>query len=469
MTTALSPSRLRAGLLSLALLLSLPGWPHAADKPAFPLRVSDNHRFLVDRHGAPFFYLGDTAWELFHRLGREDADRYLRDRAAKQFTVIQAVVLAEFGGLVQPNAYGHLPLRDNDPARPVEAYFKHVDFIVDRAAELGLVIGMLPTWGDKWNKKWGQGPEIFTAKNAAAYGEFLGKRYRDKPIIWILGGDRPVEKPEHYAIVRALAAGLQKGDGGRHLMTFHPNGGHTSAEWFHEDRWLDFNMLQSGHDYNRDNYHRIARDYHRTPVKPCLDGEPGYEDHPAGFKKENGYLTDYDARKAAYWALFAGAHGHTYGCHDVWQFLQKGRPAITFARTPWREAIDLPGAGQMRHARRLLESRPFLTRVPDQALVVSDVGKGTDHVQATRGGDGSYTFVYIASGKPVTVDLGRLSGKEVRASWYDPRRGTATAIGRFPREGKCEFMPPSHGSGNDWVLVLDDAAKNYPEPGKGGR
>jgi hypothetical protein len=457
---------LRPLVLALLPLVLVAPPASAAERPKLPLRVSDNQRFLVQADGAPFFWLGDTAWELFHRLDRDDAGLYLKTRAEQRFTVIQAVVLAEFAGLTEPNAYGHLPLKDNDPAQPVEDYFRHVDWIVNRAEELGLVIGMLPTWGDKWNRKWGQGPEIFTPENAAVYGEWLGRRYRDKPIVWILGGDRPVENDRHLAVLRALAAGLKKGDGGRHLMTFHPNGGHTSADWLHREEWLSCNMLQSGHDYNRDNYDRIARDYARTPVKPCLDGEPGYEDHPAGFKKENGYLGAYDVRKSAYWALFAGACGHTYGCHDIWQFLSEKRKPVTFARTPWKEAIHLPGAGQMGHVRALIESRPFLSRVPDRGLIVGDAGLGTDHVQATRAADGGYAFVYAASGRPVTVDLERLSGKELVASWYDPRTGAAKMLGVLPREGKKEFSPPASGADNDWVLVLDDRARGYPPPGQ---
>lgn len=61
------------------------------------LRVSENNRYLVGENGTPFFWLGDTAWELFHRLDGEEATRYLEDRAGKGVTVIQAVVLAERG------------------------------------------------------------------------------------------------------------------------------------------------------------------------------------------------------------------------------------------------------------------------------------------------------------------------------------------------------------------------------------
>jgi hypothetical protein len=429
------------------------------------LHASNNKRFLSYSDGRPFFYLGDTAWELFHRLDREDADHYLRDRAAKRFTVIQAVVLAELEGLTVPSPYGHTPLCENDPAQPNEPYFAHVDWIVDRAAELGLWVGMLPTWGDKWNKKWGVGPEIFTPDNAYRYGRWLGRRYAERRVIWILGGDRPVENEGHAAAVEAMARGLKEGDGGRHLASFHPMGGHSSAEWWHDASWLDFNMLQSGHRRNQDNYRVVAADYARTPVKPCMDAEPAYEDHPSAFDVNNGYMDDYDVRKGLYWGLLAGGCGHTYGCHDVWQMWEPRRPPINYPRRPWTEALHLPGAAQMGHARALLESRPYFTRVPDQALIASEVGEGTRHVQAARGEDGSYAVLYIPLRQAVTVDLERLSGEMLNAHWFDPRTGQAHAAGQVERQGQCEFIPPN--ACPDWVLVLDDAGRGYPTPGTG--
>lgn len=429
------------------------------------LQVSNNRRFLVHDDGTPFFYLGDTAWELFHRLSHEEADQYLQTRAAQGFTVIQAVVLAEHE-FNKPGPSGHLPLLDNDPKRWNEPYFAHVDGIVKRANELGLTIGMLPTWGDKWNKAWGAGPELFTPENARTYGRRLAERYRDANLIWILGGDRPVENDRHRAIIEAMAEGLTEGDGGAHLRTFHPPGGRSSAEYFPDAPWLDFNMWQSGHNRNSPNYEKIAADYALTPTKPCLDGEPGYEDHPESFNAANGYLNDYDVRKSAYWAVFAGACGHTYGCHDIWQFLDTSRfAAVSAARTPWQEALHLPGAGQMRCIRALIESRPFLARIPDQSLLVSDAGTGTDYVQATRDAEGSYAFVYSASGQPFTVDLTTLSGETLTVWWYDPRTGEAQSDGLISRAASVVLIPPSRGEGRDWVLVLDDSARNYPTPG----
>ncbi len=237
--------------LALAGLVSLQAIAASRESGVVPalslLRVSEKKRFLATEAGAPFFWLGDTAWELFHRLNQEQSEQYLRTRAAQGFTVIQAVVLAELDGLSVPNAYGQLPLRDHDPRLPNETYFAHVDWIVGKAASVGLYIAMLPAWGDKWNKKWGTGKEIFTPETADAYGEWLGRRYAGRNIVWVLGGDRPVENDHHRAIIRSMATGLRRGDGGRHLMTFHPSGGHGSAEYFHDEPWLDFNMRQNGH------------------------------------------------------------------------------------------------------------------------------------------------------------------------------------------------------------------------------
>jgi len=450
--------------LSIGMTMMLAG--QSADFQHGDLKVSATGRYLVYADGTPFFYLGDTAWELFHRLTREESARYLENRCQKGFTVIQAVVLAELDGLNVPNADGECPLDDNDPTRPNEAYFAHVDDVVDLARQKGLYIGMLPTWGDKIVKMWGGGPEIFNEQNARVYGRFLGTRYRDHVnIIWILGGDRPADGV--VPVWRAMALGLREGDGGRHLITFHPNGEISSSKWFQNEEWLNFNMMQSGHsERNKANYLMIEHDYNLAPVKPTFDGEPRYENHPVNWKPEqNGWFDAYDVRQAAYWAVFAGGLGHTYGCHDIWQMKAPGREAVGLARGTWIDSLDLPGAAQMQHVRHLIESRPFLSRVPDQSLIAESPSRGPDHVQATRGE--GYAFVYCPTGKPVNVALGKFSGSKVKAWWYDPRTGAAQSIGVYGNAGLRTFTPPgTPGRGNDWVLVLDDAAKGFGRPGR---
>ena len=130
-----------------AITLGEAGFYGMAQELAQSLRVSANHRYLVKRDGTPFFYLADTAWELFHRLNRSEIDYYLRNRAGKGFTVIQATLLAEDNGLSVPNAEGELPLLNFDPATPNDKYFSLVDYIVDKAAADDLYMALLPTWG----------------------------------------------------------------------------------------------------------------------------------------------------------------------------------------------------------------------------------------------------------------------------------------------------------------------------------
>jgi hypothetical protein len=434
------------------------------------LQVSENKRFLVTQEGKPFFWLGDTAWELFHRLNREDAEKYLKDRAEKKFTVIQAVALAELDGLHTPNPYQELPLENDDPTKPREGYFKHVDFIIDKANELGLHIALLPTWGDKvFKDRWGIGPEVFNVGNAKIYGKWIGNRYKNrKNIIWVMGGDRNPRNENDVAIWRAMAEGVVEGVGGndKALITFHPqpnelpDGG--SAKWFHQDAWLDFNMFQTGHCRENNVWDRMEVVYNLSPAKPLVDGETLYEDHPVCFNAEDlGISSAYDIRKHAYFDVFAGAFGHTYGCHDIWQMYSPGKQPINGPHFPWYDALKLPGASQMQYLRNLIESRPMLERVPDQSIV-SDVGSNHDHIQATRGKN--YIFIYSSQGKKFQANVSKISGTEMVATWYNPKNGEKQDAGKFTNEDEKEFTPPSQGYGHDWVLIIDDASQKFKMP-----
>lgn len=424
------------------------------------LKVSDNRRFLVTEDGQPFFWLGDTAWELFHKLNREEAELYLQTRAEQRFNVVQAVALAEFDGLDTPNAYGRKPLGVNaegryDPSMPDVSgdysYWDHVDYILDAAARHGIYVAFLPTWGDKYHRWFGKGPEVFTPDNARAYGKWLGARYRDRAnLIWVLGGDRPLITHAHFAITQALAEGIREGDQGRHLMTFHPCGETSSSRHVHHETWLDFNMIQSGHNGPAPvNYRWLNEDYKLEPVKPTLDAEPCYEDHPRWFKAASGYFDEADVRVAAYYNVFSGGFGHTYGHHSIWSMTTE--PGDYFIMT-WQDALRRPGAGQMQHLRQLLESRPMLERVPDPSLL-PDNPEGSNYRVATRGE--RYAFVYYPNGIKGSVKLGVLPGAKVAASWFDPRTGEFVAAGEADNEGVHTFTPPTAGRGNDWVLVLD--------------
>jgi hypothetical protein len=463
----MSISRALACLLALVVL-----GPAAGSAAEHPLRVSDDGRHLVQADGRPFFYLADTAWQLLHRLGPEEAERYLEDRAVKGFTVIQTVALAELDGLATPNAQDVRPLFDNDPRRPNPAYFAHVDDVIGGAEELGLTVGLLPTWGDKWhNRQNTPGPRVFDVDSAEAYARFIGERYRDRAVIFILGGDRNPETEEGYAIVRAMGRGL-KATAPRNLVTYHPRGPGRSSDFFHEEEWLDFNMIQSSHTgRGLDKGANVIHDRALEPPKPTLDGEPLYEAIIVDFYMVGANpalrFDATDARMVAYRSLLAGAAGHTYGNNNIWQMWAPGRTPVLGADTPWYEALDHPGAFQMGHLRRLFESRPWEALVPDQGFVLSENLAGAAFIRAAVASDGSFAFVYSPEGAPFVVDQGRLGRRELTYWWFDPRYGRPYPLHTGTGTATQAFTPPSSGPGRDWLLVIDDPARGFPPPGQG--
>jgi hypothetical protein len=444
------------------------------------LKVSDNQRYLVTEQGEPFFWLGDTGWEMLHRLDREEMEQYMRNRAGKGFTVIQTVIISEIDGLTFPNLEGNLPLIDFDPERPNESYFELVDFAVKKAEEFGLVLALLPTWHRYVLP--GSHPllnqeAVFNPENAYSYGKFLGERYKDAPnIVWVLGGDWPAGP--QIDIWDAMARGLDEGEKGAHLVTYHPRGQQSSSTWLHDRDWLDFNMVQTGHRAPSFNvYDWINGDYNLTPAKPVVNGEPSYEEIGIWFNPVNGRHDDYEIRKQAYWSVFAGALGHTYGNNNIWQMNKDDGMGRIWPNKTWDKALESPGAGQMVHLRKLMESRPFLTRIPGQEILVGENPSfASDHIRVTRDGtygerDATYIMVYLPYYKSFKINTGVIGGSHLKVWWYNPQNGNAFPQGVMDNTGELEFsnwgnLIKEGQGGPDWVVVIDAAGAGYSAPGR---
>ncbi|MEO0339674.1 MAG: putative collagen-binding domain-containing protein, partial [Bacteroidota bacterium] len=166
-----------------------------------------------------------------------------------------------------------------------------------------------------------------------------------------------------------------------------------------------------------------------------------------------------------YWNVFAGGFGQTYGCHDVWQMYKLDKEGINQPLRPWPVALDLPMANQVKHLKNLMLSRPFLSRIPDQSIVVADQAENNDYVIATRDESGSYAMVFFPTGKATMLDLSPLSAKKFNTWWYDTRTGVAFDGPTIAKKGKVMVQPPSSGKGQDWVLVLDDKKSGFGVPG----
>jgi hypothetical protein len=423
------------------------------------LKVSPNGRYFVDQNGKPFFYLADTCWLLFQRPNHDEVDEYLKERAAQGFTAIQAYVIRGLGKRHpdgNSSLLGESPFIDRDPTKPNPAYFQNMDYVINRANELGLVMGLVTAKSWHVNKT----PEqVFNEKNAYTFGKFLGERYKNNAVVWYPGGDSVPGKDD--AVWVAMAKGLRDGTGGTQLISYHGSGQTSSSTWYHTADWLDFNTIQSGHNFRSDSYAFVSKDYALSPAKPTVDMEPAYENHPTGAGKPR--VDTHKVRTQAYSAMLAGAAGHAYGSLDLfWFYKPDDGPFPKNGFQDWRTAMNYPGARQMGLMRRLFEQRPWYLLKPDQSVLASEPGGGPFRDVAARAEDGSFVIVCLPHGKPVGIHMDKLSGKTIKAQWYDPREGTWRQIGEYPNTGLREFVAPFQGEQSDWVLVLEDAAKRFP-------
>ncbi|MFC2124321.1 glycoside hydrolase family 140 protein [Bacteroidota bacterium] len=440
------------------------------------LKVHSGNHYLVSSDGTPFFWMGDTGWTLFQYTPAQ-MKQYFKDRASKGFSIIQIMVIRH----ERENYEGQKPFTGKEPVALNESYWQYIDEIIDEAEANGLYISLFPMWGMDADTMF---PDSYDGNYQ--YGKLLGQRYKNRDhVIWSACGEyekvhfyrdeqekmvedysSPTE--EEISFVRQIALGLEAGHGGKNLMTIHPV--FTSSKHFHNDPWLDFNQQQTWGNVIP-NIDRIFSDYNITPAKPVFNGEPGYENST---RKDNGYIDDFHIRAEAYTSIFSGGFGFTYGAQNIWNFGEDNTRDLS-------EFLHYEGAYDMKHVRNLMESRPVLIREPDQSVITSAFGsKGSrytpgDYRAATRASDGSYVFVYSTQGKEFTIDMRKISGPQVNAWWYNPRDGISydnsgeqvtTPFGTYPAKGTMTFNPPGEaGVGRDWILVLDNASKEFGIPG----
>lgn len=440
--------------------------PKKTESPG--LEISNDGHYLL-RDGKPYFWLADTGWYLF-TLSPDDVDYYFQNRVKHQFNTIQMMVINRpfHDPDYRPNFRGDIPFESTEPLKLNEKYFEHIDLIIEKAEQYNLVMVLFPIWGQMIK-------QIFSVDDPDKiyeYGYLLGKRYRNyKHVIWSVSGeyqkiawvrekDNKIPNPAEMALLEHLAQGLEAGHRGKNLMTIHPDGWKSSSEHFHDASWLDFNMVQS-YSIGKGTELDILNDYRRIPYKPTLLAEPGYEYGGAGHRA-------FHLRYEGYHSLLNGAFGYTYGCESIWQMNKE-----------WKNFLDSEGATQMKHIKKLFESRPIPGRIPAPDLIKGNAGDWIklSKMAAARSDNGAYAFIYFPSDTiEAEIRVCEISGMKANAWWYNPRDGetydnegekTDQAFAQFP----CNlhqtnmFNPPGEeGGAYDWILILDDMDKGFKKP-----
>ncbi|HEV3143922.1 MAG TPA: DUF4038 domain-containing protein [Gemmataceae bacterium] len=446
--------RVAAWLAAVALAALIP-FSAAADEPpatAFPLKLGEGGRHLVDQHGVPFLIAGESPQALMVNVSEKEAELFFANRKSHSFNTVWINLLCRNGTGGRPNGStydGIAPFKSaDDLASPNEEYFARCDRMLRLAEKHGFLVYLDPCETiDHLKLMLKNGPE-----KCREFGRYLGRRYKDfDNILWMHGNDfQTWKKAEDDAVALALAQGIRDKDA-RHLHTIEldylVSGSHDDARW---EPLID---LSGSYTYYP-TYAQVLKDYNHPSAKPVVMIESCYE-----FEQNS---TPAILRRQEYWSLLSGAAGQLYGNGYTWPF-----------KPGWKDKLDTPGAIQMAYLQGLFLPRPWHTLVPDQKHKVVTAGFGTfdgttspgnayvmtsDYVTAARSPDGNLVMAYLPSRRTIKVDMSQLSAPAT-ARWYDPSRGTFTAIDKGPLKnaGEHSFTPPgNNGDGDgDWVLLLE--------------
>jgi hypothetical protein len=319
---------------------------------------------------------------------------------------------------------GEVPWIDDDPLSPNERYFRRIDPMIGLGEQTGqtLCVGIYHQWQR----------DIITVDKAHAWGRWVGERYRDVPnLIWSM---YPRAEPDYIPVCRELAAGLQAGDGGAHLISVHPDPAVASSSFIHDQDWLAFNMLQTCTRYDQIP-EAVLADYGRTPAKPAVMAEGAYEGVEFKMLQKAHHI-----RKQAWWTQLSGGH-HVYGHNDAW-----------VDPSGWEEWLDSDGSRHLGVFREIMTSIDgWWDLVPDPSILTSGAGEGFALNVSARSVDGRWILAYLSEPSTVSLRLDALTDREdASATWIDPRTGERLPAGEV---GQLTFTTPE--GWEDAVVLIE--------------
>jgi len=444
----------------------------AENVSSFPIRVSENSRYLVDAGGKPFLLHGDTAWCLLVQLTKEEAEEYLENRRQKGFNAILILLIdRQFGDKRPSNIAGDAPFTTpGDFSTPNEAYFAHADWIIRKAGEKGIVVVLNPACTGT-SRNWLNTINANGPTKCRNYGRYIGNRYRNfTNIIWQAVGDTtPRAGSELERNWLEILQGIKESAPSHH-WTAHYARRSTARD---QAAFAPHMTLDNAYGGNR-SYIQTLQAWNRPNPLPTFYNEGYYEDTVLGVGAVG---TPTQMRAQICWALLSGATGHIFGSDHVWGFgAPQGLPGKPQPPFDWRAGLDRQPSREMGYIKKIFAGRAWHALVPDQDHTVVTKGYGTfgkedrtpggDFVTAARTSDGSLVMAYIPSTgtgtRTITVDMARLNGP-TGARWFNPTSGASVMINGSPfaNSGTRDFTTPGdNGSGaNDWVLVVETDGK----------
>ena len=428
--------------------------PYEGDNPLYrhgPPRLSDDRRHFSHADGAPFFWLGDTAWSGPMRAEPADWHAYLQARRRQGFSLIQFVG-TQFRGCTS-DAHGETAYTGGEPLRLNPRFFGRLDPKVAAINEMGLVAAPVLLWA------WGEGDpgQALAEGDAIRLARYLVARWGAHHTVWMLGGDgdyRGARGERWRRIGRAVL-----GERHRRPATMHPGGQEWVGDEFRHEPWFDFVGYQSGHGSAPDHLRWLvagppATAWRSEPPRPVVNLEPNYETHLSYHGQRR--FTDFEVRRAAYWSLLvAPTAGVTFGHNSIWPWSEQaavpeGHPRLGVVE-PWRAGLESPGVRSMTVLRRLLDPLPWWRLRPAPELLTQQPGEDEPErfVAVARTEGGELAIAYLPQGGAIGLRTTSLPHPGA-ARWFDPRTGEWTDAGNIP-EVTATFTAPG---GGDWLLWI---------------
>jgi hypothetical protein len=450
--------------LILAVLSPLALW---AQVPNQLVTISSDGKHLVNSiTGQPVFLTGDSPQLLSIMLSNADVNTYLQDRAARGFNAIWVISTDQLDQTNPPkDFFGNVPFDGAWFTSPDPAYWAHQDSVIQAAQALGITVFLMPSFvgnndGNVYDTPAYRASSVATIQG---YGTFIGDRYKGfNNIVYVLGGDyNPTDatiKPKLEALAAAIAAADPN-----HLITIEgcqncgaplsttPYTSSTIPPWLGTN-WTDTTQANA--------VASCQAAFSSNPFLPPFEGEDWYE-------LEHG-ITGFQARQEGYWEVLSGCYvGRLFGNGPIWSF---NAPHAGDTSPSWQSELSSPGSLGEQFMGQLMRSREHWLMVPDKShtVLTAGFGSGSTLSVAARSSDGQTVIAYFSDGNATakTISMSSIvsSSSTAIAWWYAPLTGAATLIGTFPNSGSQSFTAPD---GNDWVLVVDDAAANLGAPGGG--
>lgn len=434
------------------------------------LAVAPNGRYLTYGNGEPFFWLGDTAWEITWKSHQDELQRYLADRSAKEFTVIQVVAMShqhleEFG---VRNRMGEPFFLNDDFSMPNPRYFDYLDLIIQAANERGMAVALVPLWAAMNVLHFDPRYQRFSLsrEESLLLARYIGARYAGSNVIWIVGGDNRYDTPERKAFWREFARQLREASGGTHLITVHPQGWTSSSDSFdNHTTWLNFHMYQSSHKAGASyTYSAALRGYALTPAKPVLNGEAVYEDiydnlwtpgdtrHVETFRIRPEHI-----RQASYESVLSGALvGMTYGANGVWQWSTPEDPGTHSPRFTVDHAWMFPGSAQMTVFKTLMVHYNWYRLIPKRTLLLNTSPR--ELLIPIAASDEHLLAYFPQQTVAATINCRRFS-QGTQYVWINPTNGETSPQSQVTQGLNAVIFTPPDAS--DWLLVVAPDAMSF--------